>query len=267
MAVQTISDSDASKFLTDNWVPVRNQFSGTSDESSVLAVRVENPGSGYVHTDKVVIIGDGEGATAYVDRFTTEGGIKSIAMDNFGTGYTWATAYINRQSDDPVTLFPFVSSGIMNADLISLLRVKHIRISTEHRGSEGEMLHVGSAERVVGLCRAEINDDVFDNRIAVTFNELGHQFSVGEEVEGSISRTKGIISHIEKRFVKITGEEGTGFVPGELIASNLSSAVSTKISRPTSKLRTVELIGAHNYSEPNHRDEYQLDRYQFTLGF
>jgi hypothetical protein len=55
MAVQTISESDASKFLTENWVPVRNQFSGTSDESSVLAIGVDNPGSTYRAYEIVVL--------------------------------------------------------------------------------------------------------------------------------------------------------------------------------------------------------------------
>jgi hypothetical protein len=66
--------------------------------NGVESISIINPGYGYQHTPTINIIGDGTGATAHA--IIVAGSIRSIVIDNPGTGYTAALATVVAQSND-----------------------------------------------------------------------------------------------------------------------------------------------------------------------
>lgn len=68
------------------------------ESNGIDTIDIINPGFGYLSTPKVSIFGDGSGATAHA--VIVDGRIKSIVVDNAGTGYTGAVVTISAADGD-----------------------------------------------------------------------------------------------------------------------------------------------------------------------
>ena len=69
-----------------------------SSTNGVESISIINPGYGYQQTPAITILGDGTGATAHA--IISNGTLKSIVIDNPGTGYTSAIATVTPLSGD-----------------------------------------------------------------------------------------------------------------------------------------------------------------------
>lgn len=118
----TVTDADAGKFLTSQYIPVRavydtlDTISGDVYDDGSLAFKVfddarssfsngaihqilvTNAGSGYTNTSEITVTidGDGIGAEAVVPDTLgiVSGGVQRIIMSNPGRNYSWATVTI-----------------------------------------------------------------------------------------------------------------------------------------------------------------------------
>jgi hypothetical protein len=66
--------------------------------NGIETITVLNPGYGYQETPTIEIIGDGTGATAHA--IVSAGSIRSVVIDNPGTGYTAALAIVTPKAND-----------------------------------------------------------------------------------------------------------------------------------------------------------------------
>lgn len=121
--------SERIRFLTDDFIPVR--FYGTSttfDHNGIVdeIILATERGSGYTTPPTVVILGDGQGATATAS--VSGGEISSVTVTNAGQGYTFAIVqFIGgggsgavaeaslRSSDLPITVNQDVASYAISA--------------------------------------------------------------------------------------------------------------------------------------------------------
>lgn len=87
-----VEASDKTKFLTNDYIPVR-KIAGSGDpefdvNGQIDTITLTNTGSGYTSAPIVIINGDGEGAVATA---TVSGGeVTSISLTNAGSGYSFA---------------------------------------------------------------------------------------------------------------------------------------------------------------------------------
>jgi len=81
------------KFITDDFIPVRFYATSTTfDHNGIVDdIVVKSGGSGYTSAPTVLILGDGEGATAVANMSEgVEQEVLSITITNAGSGYTFA---------------------------------------------------------------------------------------------------------------------------------------------------------------------------------
>lgn len=78
------------KFVTDDFIPVKFYATSTTFDHNGLIdeIIVTVGGSGYTTPPTVVVVGDGEGATATATLSGTE--VSSVTITNSGSGYTFA---------------------------------------------------------------------------------------------------------------------------------------------------------------------------------
>lgn len=81
-----------------------------SSTNGVDSISIINPGTQYQSSPQIVILGDGTGATAHA--ILSGGSIKTIVIDNAGTGYTAAIVNIIPQSND--------TTGKLGAGVVNL---------------------------------------------------------------------------------------------------------------------------------------------------
>ncbi len=132
-----VPQADRIKFLNDDFIPIKFfSTSSTFDHNAILdQIVVTNGGSGYSATPTILILGDGEGATAEVE--VTSGVITGINITNFGGGYSFALVQILdstgtgataeavlRTTDLPITINQDVASyAISTAGQINFVNI------------------------------------------------------------------------------------------------------------------------------------------------
>lgn len=249
----TISTTDAQKFVTPSWMPVRNPVEGESSDAytifnaarntsngSIQAIVVESAGTDYTGDVTAVITGDGSGAVAQpVLSGNKLSGVNVIAG---GQNYTWATVTIqtsNTGSGATATAIISPRNAYSNADgtfyitnhginLVEELLAKRVMLSVELDGanSSGDLM-VGNNYRRVGIVR---NPLLFGSNTVATANTYRQtlqltvssprtpEFTVDEIVwqKTSTSEAYGVVVSIDNNVLSLTNVQGT-FVTQESI--------------------------------------------------
>lgn len=216
----TISPADVAKFVTSDWIPIRNTItdpgSGQPYETQwdtyndatggELYIRVNNGGSGYTQTDDwtsnlhLTIIGRAyntkanTGTDATIEMTTT---INKITIDPIGAGYEYAYATLDSTGPDsgdaPDRLAVIEAlvgpEGGHGSNAIEELGANYLMISTTLSGSEGSILSVENDYRQIGLIHnptiagSVANGSVYDLTLNVTFNGASGTLIFGEDDE------------------------------------------------------------------------------------
>jgi hypothetical protein len=147
----TVPTTDATKFLTSSFIPVRhikenpgsgdlakaNQWSVQSNavDGAIYNMKITTAGTGYTSAPTLTIAGDGASATATA---TVSGGaITGITMTNVGTGYTHATVTVTGGSGSNGAVRPVIGpKGGFGADPTNDLRSHYVTINSIFTGDE-----------------------------------------------------------------------------------------------------------------------------------
>jgi hypothetical protein len=147
----TMTTSDALKFLTNEYIPVRTNstVSSAAVDGAVDIVLVTGGGSGYSVAPTVTIDGDGTGATATA---TISGGsVVAVNITNAGSGYTFATvSFSTGAATARAVLSPKGGHGF---DAVEELGGKFIMLNVRLDGTEGGTISTENDFRKVGLIR------------------------------------------------------------------------------------------------------------------
>lgn len=227
----TISDYDAERFLTTDYMPVRDasdtldsgsgdvyndnsnlytafDFARTTGNGAIYTIIVEDGGTGYENPPQVDIVGDGQGATATAEL--TGNVVTSIRMNSYGTDYSHATVTIDGDGSGATAtaiisprnafantsgIFYRTNHGISNKDE---LFAHKIMLYVELDGIEGGAITTENEYRRIGILKnpsllsGEIaSANVYDTRTVLTYT--GDQFIKDEIVWQESTGAYGIV--------------------------------------------------------------------------
>lgn len=241
----SVNADDQLKFLTPDWIPVKEIFTsevGYENQyaSQVAAVagtvdRIDliQGGSKYSADTTVTIEGDGTGATASLTIHPITGAITAIEVTNSGQGYTWAKVIINDPQAVPGTgalatavLSPIFGHGYNPAEE---LYASHVMASCTIEGDEGGFIKGDLTYRKLLLVAdPQLMDDSFAtdyrymNTSTVVLTGVSGSFLVGEKI--TFSGGQGYITYIDNDTLYLTSLDG---VPSGVITGETSSATGT----------------------------------------
>jgi len=205
------------KFVTDDFIPIRFYATSTTFDHNGLIdeIIVTVGGSGYTTPPTVVVVGDGEGATATATLSGTE--VSSVTVTNAGSGYTFALVqFIGgggtnaraevslRASDLPITVNQDVASyaiaagsginfvNVLNTGTGYLTSTTSVAIEGDGVGAEavatvinGSVVSVTVTERGKGYTFANVNitgDGANASARAVIEPQGGHGSDIPKEL-------------------------------------------------------------------------------------
>lgn len=244
----TISPSDANKFLTPLFIPVRHK-NGVDDGSdqylveqaavpgTIDKIRVVSGGDGY-SSPNVVIIGDGTGATATAT--VTSGAITDISVNNVGSGYTWANVTLSESgSPEAVLKAAIAPNNGHGSNAIEELLSHYIIINCRFAALEPKT-PTDSSYRQIGLILNPIRTSdglVADDLLlygckGLTVSVLSGNLLSYETISGAISGASGTIVSVsddetEIRYTQTKEQALIPFQNGEVITGATSGASST----------------------------------------
>lgn len=179
----TVSTSDALKFLTNDFMPVKLLLSddGTDQfdvqqgavDGAIEFIRVDTGGSGYTGTPNVAITGDGTGATATAT--VVANAVSAITVSSVGSGYTTATVTITGGGASAnATATAIISpKGGHGSNPVEELGGKFVMLNVRLDGNEANTLSTANEFRSVALIRDPFQfgttDRSVDTNIRQTF--------------------------------------------------------------------------------------------------
>jgi hypothetical protein len=151
----TVSTSDALKFLTNEYIPVRTDATvqAAAVSGALNIVKVTAGGSGYTSVPTVTITGDGTGAAATAT--VNNGAVTAVIITAAGTGYTIATVSISgggaTTNATARAIIPPKDGHGYNA--VEELGGKFVMINVRLDGTESGTLSTENDFRKIGLIR------------------------------------------------------------------------------------------------------------------
>lgn len=259
----TIGASDATKYLSANYMPVKLQDATDSDspatdveqetiqnaavEGQITSLRVASQGAGYSSTPTVTIIGDGTGASATATLSGTN--VVKVTLDEdsageiqHGSGYTYANIVLSGGSPttDAVVEAVIAQSGGVGADPRHDLKSTAIMFNAKPEGDESGDFIVGNDFRQVGLIKNVTHDDsdglyTGTTGIALSyldFNTVGSAFTEDRIIEGATSGAQAVVDYYDDTngYVYFHQNHDTGFkdfTDGESISEVSGSGTGT----------------------------------------
>jgi hypothetical protein len=165
----TMTTSDALKFLTNEYIPVRTDatVSAAAVDGAVDIVLVTGGGSGYSVAPTVTIDGDGTGATATA---TISGGsVVAVNITAAGTGYTFAT--VSFDSGSATARAVLSPKGGHGFDAVEELGGKFIMLNVRLDGTEGGTISTENDFRKVGLIRDPFEYGTTDRALGANYRQ------------------------------------------------------------------------------------------------
>lgn len=150
----TITTSDALKFLTNEYMPVRTNSTvqAAAVSGGIHVVKLISGGTTYGSAPSVEIVGDGSGATATAQ--VSGGAVVSITITNPGTGYTTATVSFSGGGGSGASARAIISPKDGHGyNAIEELGGKFVMINVRLDGTEGGTISTENDFRKIGLIR------------------------------------------------------------------------------------------------------------------
>ena len=286
----TLSGTQASKFLTNTFIPVTTLSSDDGSlqwdvqqnaiDGGIHRIRVTNGGTGYSSSPTVTVDGNGTGCTATAT--VTGGVITDITVSTNGSGYTAALVTITDSTGSGATARAVVSPpGGHGADPVGELGGFFMMANVQLDGEEGSGdFPVDNDYRQLGLV---INPNNYGTSTTATATTLiatksfsytglsGGSFSPDDTITG---QTSGAIAYIDSvddtnGIVRYHMEPGTGygdFQAGETVESGAVNATIDTLTDPEVDKYSGEVIYIENRS-PVTRAADQIEDVKLVLEF
>lgn len=264
----TVNNDDALKFLTPNWIPVKeiytsepgyeNQYASQSSAvpGTIDRIDIIQGGVKYSQDTTINIIGDGTGATATVTIHPITGSIISVSVTNRGQNYTWAKVIINDPQAVPGTggilepvLSPLYGHGYNPAEE---LFVSNVIASCKIQGNEGNLIKGNiNYRKIMLVVDPKLKNGEFAtgyryiNTPSVTLQNVSGTFILNEKV--TFSGGHGYVAYIDSNTLYLTSLNGT---PNGIITGETSSATGTVQSVTNETFKVSGSIILRSYFDP-----------------
>lgn len=282
----TVDTSDALKFMTPNWVPVKeldaddgsNQWvvQQTAIDGGLHAIDVVSGGAGYTSAPTVIIEGDGTGAVATA---TLNGNVlESIDVVNPGSGYTEATIILQGGSPTTAGAAEAIISppGGHGSNALRELLGIYLMVNVELEESEGGKLPITNDFRKIGLLADPIDRTTglpatltnFDQTTRLNIN-AGYTgtFNPDELITGNVSGATAQVVKFDATNDIIHINEITGtFQAGEGVTTSSGAATIDTITDPDLDARTGDLLFIE-YRTPISRADDQTEQIRIIFEY
>ena len=281
----TISSSEAQRFLTDDWMPVRaiiandgsNQWSvqQTAIAGQIEKVIVTAPGTLYTTAPTVTVLtGDGTGfaATATVGS----GAVTGITVTNKGTGYTFMTLGLSGGGGSGATTLAIISPpGGHGSDAVAELGAMYVIVNVKLQFTESGKMTVDNDFRKFGLLlnplrygTSSLYTSLFGTLTTnITLVDVVGTYEADEIVEGADSEATGVVVDFDAGtgVLRLTSVLGT-FEVGEIIEGADSEAVGEvdEIANPDIKANSGMIL-VTEHAEPTVRADDQSEDFKIVL--
>lgn len=275
------------RFLTDDFMPVVQSAAVRSNAvpGELAFIDIVDSGSDYTDNNlSIIITGDGTGANAFPIRNVFSNTIESIVVDIKGKDYTFATATIIAEGDEPSTtaiLNPIISPpGGHGSDTLTELGASYLMINMRLRGSEGGKLITTNDYRQVSLIESPYNyatnrissNTVFKQVMGLTLSGVSVDYQLDELVyQGenvSNATFSGVVTSWDSTNNYIELNNTIGIPISDSLVGNTSTArrFVNSVTFPDFEPFTGRLLYKDNIS-PIERAEDQTDSFQIILKF
>lgn len=170
----TVTTSDALKFLTNDYMPVRTNATvqAAAVDGGIHVIKITNAGSSYTNgTYALTITGDGTGATA--NAVVSSGAITSVTVGNAGTGYTSATvSFAALTGGSGAAGYAVISPKNGHGyNAVEELGGKFVMINTRLDGTESGTLSTENDFRKIGLIRDPFEYGTTDRALGSNYRQ------------------------------------------------------------------------------------------------
>lgn len=275
-----VSTTDALKFLTTNYMPVKKLLSddGTNQwtvqqaavEGAIHRIKVTNGGSGYVSAPSVIITGDGTGANA--TAVLTSNSVSSITVNNVGSGYTRATISFSGGSGANAAATAIISpKGGHGSDPVEELGGNYLLINTKLDGSE---LITSNEFRKIGLIRDPYAYGTTNVSYANTHNQtfrytvssITGTFSVDQTLTSGSNNATIVDWDSSNNYIYATLANPKTFANGATLSTSTGSATITAITNPGLQPFSGDILYVE-YRSPIQRAPDQIEDVKLIIQF
>lgn len=275
-----VTTSDALKFLTANYMPVKKL---TSDDSSdqwdvqqaaidgaIYRIKVTSGGSGYVSAPTVTITGDGTGANA--TAVITSNSVSSIVVNTPGTGYTRAVVSFSGGSGANATATAIISpKGGHGADPVEELAGNYLLINTRLDGTE---LLISNEFRKIGLIRDpylygttnRAMGSVYNQTFKYTVSGITGTFSIDQTLTSGSNTATIVDWDSANNFIYSTLPFPRNFANGAAITTSTGSASISAIVTPSIEPFSGDILYIEN-RPPIQRAADQIEDVKLIVQF
>jgi hypothetical protein len=274
----TISTSDALKFLTNDYMPVRTNSTvaaaAQANPSALNVVLVEQGGSGYVSAPTVTITGDGTGATA--NSTITGDAVTAVTITASGNNYTYATVSFSGGSGSGAVARAIIPpKGGHGNNAIEELGGKFVMINVRLDGSEANTISTANDFRKIALVRdpfeygtetrAQATNYRQTWRISVTPNT---NFSLDETVTVGSNTASVVEWDSVNNYLYVNAQLPQDFANGETIVGGTTGATGTIVAIQTPGLDSYsgDVLYVENRS-PISRAADQIEDVKLVIEF
>lgn len=288
----TLSGTQASKFLTNTFIPV---VTLTSDDGSlqydvqdaavdgaIHRIKVTAGGSGYTSAPSVTIDGDGAGCTATAT--VVAGVVTEITVNTIGAGYSQAVVTFSGGGGSAATARPVLSPpGGHGSDPVGELGGFYTMLNVQLDGQEGSGdFPTDNDYRQLGMVLNPLNYGTTTTATATTLiatESLTYTGISGGDfvVDGTITgQTSGAVAYIDSvdtttGTIRYHQESDTGFTAFQVAESiesasgTVSATVATLVDPEVDKF-TGEVLYIENRSPVTRADD-QIEDVKLVLEF
>ena len=234
----------STKFTSANYIPV--QFVDSADATSpaleqeqktiqdaavpgeVVAVKLNNGGSGYTSAPSVVFTGNGTKAPQ-ATATVFNGEIVKVEMNDsgsgkaFGAGYDYASVTFTGGGGSGAHGRAVISEKGIGGDARDDLRSNALMFNTKLQGDENNSLITSNDFRQVGLIKNPVETDSASpgnlfNSLAgnvlnkLKFGSIAQSFTEDKTIQGSTSTAQAYVDKVDSNYVWYHQSDSTGFL-------------------------------------------------------
>jgi len=286
----TLSGTQASKFLTNTFVPVVTLASDDGSlqwdvqdaavDGAIHRIRITNGGTGYTSAPTVTIDGDGVGCTATAT--VSAGAVTEIEINTIGSGYRQANVTFSGGGGSSATARVVISPpGGHGSDPVAELGGFFTMVNVQLDGEDGSGdFPVDNDYRQLGMIKNPVNYGTTTTSTATTLIATesldytgisGGSFTVDSTITGGTSGAVAYIDSVDSTagVIRYHQEAATGFESfqtSETITSGSVTATVDTLNDPEVEKFSGEVLYIENRS-PVTRAADQIEDVKLVLEF
>ena len=273
----TVTTSDALKFLTNEYMPVRTNATvqAAAVDGGLSIVKVTAGGSSYATAPTVSIDGDGTGATATAT--ISAGAVTAVTITNAGTGYTSATVSFSGGGGSGATARAIIPPRYGHGyNAVEELGGKFVMINVRLDGTESGTLSTENDFRKIGLIRDPYEYGTTSRALSSNYRQTyrytvpaaNANFSLDETVTVGSNTATVVEWDNSNKYLYTTKPLPKDFANGATITGGSSAATGTitAISTPGLAAYTGDILYVENRS-PISRATDQIEDVKLIIEF